>query len=179
MARQFHLIFCSRRKVASLLPLCCDDHGNGIPLWRRLLTPLVLFPRPTNQIKSPLIQNPPSPRWRVQILPPSYQLKISGFSYVYLVTDSSGSLYALKKIRCPFGQESVRNALKEVEAYNLFNHKSIIKCIVLPHLQWKWKWGLRLCRTMRRFKNAMGQRRCILFYHTFDEEIYRMRLMRI
>jgi len=57
-----------------------------------------------------------------------------GFSYVYLVTDSSGSLYALKKIRCPFGQESVRNALKEVEAYNLFNHKSIIKCIVLNPL---------------------------------------------
>jgi hypothetical protein len=50
---------------------------------------------------------------------------------VYLVTDSSGALYALKKIRCPFGQESVRNALKEVEAYNLFNHKSIIKCIVI------------------------------------------------
>jgi hypothetical protein len=57
-----------------------------------------------------------------------------GFSYVYLVTDSSGSLYALKKIRCPFGQESVRNALKEVEAYNLFNHKSIIKCIVFNPL---------------------------------------------
>lgn len=53
-----------------------------------------------------------------------------GFSYVYLVTDSGGALYALKKIRCPFGQESVRHALKEVEAYNLFNHKSIIKCIV-------------------------------------------------
>ena len=65
---------------------------------------------------------------------PPYPLIIRGFSYVYLVTDSSGSLYALKKIRCPFGQESVRNALKEVEAYNLFNHKSIIKCIV-PHLQ--------------------------------------------
>jgi hypothetical protein len=64
--------------------------------------------------------------------PSTYPLIIRGFSYVYLVTDSSGSLYALKKIRCPFGQESVRNALKEVEAYNLFNHKSIIKCIVPP-----------------------------------------------
>src|SRR5579871_3742479 len=61
-------------------------------------------------------------------------LNNSGFSYVYLVTDSGGSLYALKKIRCPFGQESVRNALKEVEAYNLFNHKSIIKCIVRTSL---------------------------------------------
>src|ERR1700740_1786771 len=68
-------------------------------------------------------------------LPLKLEADNSGFSYVYLVTDSAGSLYALKKIRCPFGQESVRNALKEVEAYNLFNHKSIIKCIVpLPTL---------------------------------------------
>ncbi|KAI9682869.1 MAG: hypothetical protein M1829_006303 [Trizodia sp. TS-e1964] len=44
-----------------------------------------------------------------------------GFSYVYLVSDTAtGSLYALKKIRCPFGQESVSQALKEVEAYTLF-----------------------------------------------------------
>ncbi|KAI9828719.1 MAG: hypothetical protein M1832_001824 [Thelocarpon impressellum] len=44
-----------------------------------------------------------------------------GFSYVYLVQDtSSGALYALKKIRCPFGQESVAQAMKEVEAYTLF-----------------------------------------------------------
>ncbi|KAL3465341.1 MFS general substrate transporter [Aspergillus heterothallicus] len=44
-----------------------------------------------------------------------------GFSYVYLVQDKSTSeLYALKKIQCPFGQESVSQALKEVEAYNLF-----------------------------------------------------------
>ncbi|KAL4888640.1 MFS general substrate transporter [Aspergillus ambiguus] len=44
-----------------------------------------------------------------------------GFSYVYLVQDKSTSeLFALKKIRCPFGQESVSQALKEVEAYTLF-----------------------------------------------------------
>ncbi|KAL2798149.1 MFS general substrate transporter [Aspergillus keveii] len=44
-----------------------------------------------------------------------------GFSYVYLVQDKSTSeLFALKKIQCPFGQESVSQALKEVEAYNLF-----------------------------------------------------------
>jgi len=44
-----------------------------------------------------------------------------GFSYVYLVQDTSTSeLYALKKIRCPFGAESVSQALKEVEAYTLF-----------------------------------------------------------
>ncbi len=33
---------------------------------------------------------------------------------------ADGSLHALKKIRCPFGQESVAQALKEVEAYALF-----------------------------------------------------------
>ena len=45
-----------------------------------------------------------------------------GFSYVYLVQDTTTSeLFALKKIRCPFGQESVSQALKEVEAYTLFS----------------------------------------------------------
>jgi serine/threonine kinase 16 len=54
-----------------------------------------------------------------------------GFSYVYLVQDKSTSeLFALKKIRCPFGQESVSQALKEVEAYNLFaSHRNIIHSI--------------------------------------------------
>lgn len=54
-----------------------------------------------------------------------------GFSYVYLVQDTSSSqLYALKKIRCPFGQESVSLALKEVEAYTLFSpHPNIIKSV--------------------------------------------------
>lgn len=48
-----------------------------------------------------------------------------GFSYVYLVQDKSTSeLFALKKIRCPFGQESVSQALKEVEAYNLFTNQA-------------------------------------------------------
>ncbi|KAH8433689.1 putative serine/threonine protein kinase ENV7 [Aspergillus melleus] len=50
-----------------------------------------------------------------------------GFSYVYLVQDKSTSeLFALKKIRCPFGQESVSQALKEVEAYNLFTNQTNI-----------------------------------------------------
>ncbi|KAL2004921.1 hypothetical protein VTN00DRAFT_2771 [Thermoascus crustaceus] len=54
-----------------------------------------------------------------------------GFSYVYLVQDKSTSeLFALKKIRCPFGQESVSQALKEVEAYSLFSpHRNIIESI--------------------------------------------------
>jgi serine/threonine kinase 16 len=44
-----------------------------------------------------------------------------GFSYVYLVQDTSTSeLFALKKIRCPFGAESVAQAMKEVDAYKLF-----------------------------------------------------------
>ncbi|KAK6351908.1 hypothetical protein TWF718_005052 [Orbilia javanica] len=43
-----------------------------------------------------------------------------GFSYVYLVQDNSGTLYALKKIRCPFGQESLTRATSEIESYKLF-----------------------------------------------------------
>ncbi|KAK0260034.1 hypothetical protein B0A54_09520 [Friedmanniomyces endolithicus] len=54
-----------------------------------------------------------------------------GFSYVYLVqSPGDPTLYALKKIRCPFGQESVTQALKEVEAYSLFSpHPNIIHAI--------------------------------------------------
>jgi serine/threonine kinase 16 len=54
-----------------------------------------------------------------------------GFSYVYLVQDTSNeALYALKKIRCPFGQESVSQAMKEVEAYALFSpHPNIIHSV--------------------------------------------------
>jgi len=52
-----------------------------------------------------------------------------GFSYVYLVQDTSGSLYALKKIRCPFGQESIRTAIKEVEAYRRFDHPNLIHSV--------------------------------------------------
>ena len=43
---------------------------------------------------------------------------------------SSAALYALKKIRCPFGQESVSQAMKEVEAYTLFSpHPNIIHSV--------------------------------------------------
>ncbi|KAI1322217.1 serine/threonine protein kinase/TGF-beta stimulated factor [Xylariaceae sp. FL0255] len=46
-----------------------------------------------------------------------------GFSYVYLVQDTStAGLFALKKIRCPFGTESVQQAMREVEAYKTFAH---------------------------------------------------------
>ncbi|KAK7421967.1 Serine/threonine-protein kinase env7 [Neonectria punicea] len=46
-----------------------------------------------------------------------------GFSYVYLVEDTSThELFALKKIRCPFGAESVQQAMREVDAYRLFAH---------------------------------------------------------
>ncbi|KAI5862185.1 kinase-like protein [Durotheca rogersii] len=54
-----------------------------------------------------------------------------GFSYVYLVQDTStAELFALKKIRCPFGAESVQQAMREVEAYKTFAHTpSIIHSI--------------------------------------------------
>jgi serine/threonine kinase 16 len=54
-----------------------------------------------------------------------------GFSYVYLVqSPPSPNLHALKKIRCPFGAESVALALKEVEAYSLFHpHPNIIHAL--------------------------------------------------
>lgn len=46
-----------------------------------------------------------------------------GFSYVYLVEDTaSHQTFALKKIRCPFGAESVQQAMREVDAYRLFAH---------------------------------------------------------
>lgn len=45
-----------------------------------------------------------------------------GFSYVYLVQKSNGSLFALKKIRCPFGRqdETYKNALREIRNYHRF-----------------------------------------------------------
>lgn len=50
-----------------------------------------------------------------------------GFSLVYLVQSPSGSLHALKKIRCPFGQESLDFAMREVKAYGLFGrHKNLM-----------------------------------------------------
>ncbi len=53
-----------------------------------------------------------------------------GFSYVYLVEDASmHTLYALKKIRCPFGEESVSRALREVDAHRLFGHANIIPAV--------------------------------------------------
>ncbi|KAF0553302.1 kinase-like protein [Gigaspora margarita] len=53
-----------------------------------------------------------------------------GFSFVYLVQDAStGRLFALKQIRCPLGGDSVKDAMKEVEMYRLFQHENIIKVI--------------------------------------------------
>lgn len=50
-----------------------------------------------------------------------------GFSYVYLVQDTAtAELFALKKIRCPFGAESVQQAMREVEAYKTFAHSPAI-----------------------------------------------------
>ncbi|WVF72171.1 hypothetical protein IAT40_006983 [Kwoniella sp. CBS 6097] len=53
-----------------------------------------------------------------------------GFSFVYLIRDlSSGRLYALKKILITSGQEGVKEAMREVEAYRRFKHPNIIKIL--------------------------------------------------
>ncbi|KAF9584095.1 hypothetical protein BGW38_007605 [Lunasporangiospora selenospora] len=53
-----------------------------------------------------------------------------GFSLVYLVQDvATGRLYALKKIRCPFGSEGVREAMKEADMYRTFQHENLIKVV--------------------------------------------------
>lgn len=53
-----------------------------------------------------------------------------GFSFVYLIRDtSSGRLYALKKILVTSGQEGVKEAMREVEAYRRFRHTNIIKIL--------------------------------------------------
>lgn len=56
--------------------------------------------------------------------------KNSGFSFVYLAQDGSGNLYALKKIRCTLGTEEADLAQREVDIYQLFSHKNIIKMVV-------------------------------------------------
>nr|XP_019042256.1 NAK protein kinase [Kwoniella bestiolae CBS 10118]OCF21186.1 NAK protein kinase [Kwoniella bestiolae CBS 10118] len=53
-----------------------------------------------------------------------------GFSFVYLIRDlSSDRLYALKKILITSGQEGVKEAMREVEAYRRFRHPNIIKIL--------------------------------------------------
>lgn len=54
---------------------------------------------------------------------------------MYLVQDvATGRLYALKKIRCPFGSEGVQDAMKEAEMYRTFQHENVIKVMVRPFL---------------------------------------------
>ncbi|KAI3625582.1 hypothetical protein CBS9595_000943 [Malassezia furfur] len=51
-----------------------------------------------------------------------------GFSLVYLVRDpASGQQFALKKIRCQYGEASVRDALAEVDAMNRFRGPNVIR----------------------------------------------------
>ncbi|ORZ03739.1 kinase-like domain-containing protein [Syncephalastrum racemosum] len=54
-----------------------------------------------------------------------------GYSFVYLVQDvPTGRLYALKKIRCPPGdQQAVSDAMREVDMYRMFQHDNIIKLL--------------------------------------------------
>lgn len=54
-----------------------------------------------------------------------------GYAYVYLVVQGgSDKLFALKKIRCMFGGESVANAMHEVEAGNVFKFSDHISNLV-------------------------------------------------
>lgn len=51
-----------------------------------------------------------------------------GFSLVYLVRDpATGQQYALKKIRCQYGEASVREALAEVDAMHRFRGPNVIR----------------------------------------------------
>ncbi|PKI85189.1 non-specific serine/threonine protein kinase [Malassezia vespertilionis] len=51
-----------------------------------------------------------------------------GFSMVYLVRDTqTGQEFALKKIRCQHGAESVREALAEVDAMTRFRNPNVIR----------------------------------------------------
>ncbi|KAI8889444.1 kinase-like protein [Backusella circina FSU 941] len=52
-----------------------------------------------------------------------------GFSFVYLAQDGSGNLYAMKKIRCTLGTEEADLAQREVDIYQLFSHKNIIRLV--------------------------------------------------
>ncbi|CAG8442239.1 2196_t:CDS:2, partial [Diversispora eburnea] len=86
-------------------------------VWNTLYSLTCCFPTPILHIKSR--------HFKVIRL-----LGEGGYSFVYLVQDTSTGLQcALKKIRCPLGTDSVRNAMKEVEMYKLFQHENIIKVI--------------------------------------------------
>ncbi|KAK9675297.1 Serine/threonine-protein kinase env7 [Basidiobolus ranarum] len=51
-----------------------------------------------------------------------------GFSMVYLVKDSTtGRQFALKKIQCPLGTDTFKDAMREAELYKLFSHPNIIR----------------------------------------------------
>ena len=53
-----------------------------------------------------------------------------GFSYVYLVENvNNRSEYALKKIRCSFGPESLQQSIKEIDSYKLFKSHYVIRAV--------------------------------------------------
>lgn len=55
---------------------------------------------------------------------------MTGFSFVYLVQDTSSQrMYALKKILITSGNEGVKLAMREVEAYRRFRHPNIIRIL--------------------------------------------------
>lgn len=100
---------------------------------------------------------------------------------VYLAQDlASGRLFALKKIRCPLGSDSVRAALKEVEglsavlwirflayllltlvddivAYKRFRHPNIIRCLDSCVVQDPQEEGKVIYLFLPYYKNATVQ----------------------
>ncbi|KAF8981491.1 hypothetical protein BGZ46_002705 [Entomortierella lignicola] len=58
-----------------------------------------------------------------------YFVKMAQESISTLQDVATGRLYALKKIRCPFGSEGVQDAMKEAEMYRTFQHENVIKVV--------------------------------------------------
>ncbi|SCW00407.1 LAFE_0C03510g1_1 [Lachancea fermentati] len=53
-----------------------------------------------------------------------------GFSFVYLVLSSQGKEFALKKIRCPFGNiDSLSQAMREINSYKRFQSPFITRLV--------------------------------------------------
>lgn len=49
--------------------------------------------------------------------------------------ESSQELYALKKIRCPLGDQTISDAMHEVEMYRLLQSEYIIRILVRREIE--------------------------------------------
>lgn len=52
-----------------------------------------------------------------------------GYSYVYQVQAGNGAIYALKKMRCPVGGDTVRLAMQEVHNYKEFRSPYVVRLV--------------------------------------------------